>query len=307
MAGQVDLEGRGAAKAGTMVSEHAEVTVIGPDHPWVSRGGVKLAHALDTFTAITGYTREEVLGRNPRMLQSGVQGPDFYASLWRALGEVGHWDGEVWNRRKNGELYPQLLTISAVLDERGETSHFVALFSDISKIKEHERQLEHIAHFDALTGLPNRVLLADRLHHAMAQSHRREKLLAVAYLDLDGFKAINDEHGHAVGDRFLAGLAMRMKSVLREGDTLARLGGDEFAAVFLDLASAGESSQVLARLASAAAEPVKVDQLFLQATASIGVTFFPQTDAVDADQLLRQADQAMYQAKRAGKNRTCIA
>jgi len=269
----------------------------------ITRADGHILEVNDTFTAITGYTREEALGHNPRMLQSGVQGPEFYASLWRALREVGHWDGEVWNRRKSGELYPQLTTISAVSDEQGATSHFVALFSDISKIKEHERQLEHIAHFDALTGLPNRVLLADRLHHAMAQSHRHERLLAVAYLDLDGFKAINDAHGHAVGDRFLAGLAMRMKSVLREGDTLARLGGDEFAAVFLDLASVGESTQVLARLASAAAEPVRVDQLSLQATASIGVTFFPQPDTVDADQLLRQADQAMYQAKLAGKNR----
>jgi len=269
----------------------------------ITRADGLILEVNDTFTTISGYTREEVLGRNPRLLQSGVQGPEFYAGLWRALNTVGHWDGEVWNRRKNGELYPQLLTISAVRDEQGATSHFVALFSDISKIKEHERQLEHIAHFDALTGLPNRVLLADRLHHAMAQSHRRETLLAVAYLDLDGFKAINDQHGHAIGDRFLAGLAMRMKSVLREGDTLARLGGDEFAAVFLDLANEGESGQVLARLASAAAEPVKVDHLLLQATASIGVTFFPQTEAVDADQLLRQADQAMYQAKLAGKNR----
>jgi len=255
------------------------------------------------FTDITGYTRAEVVGRNPRMFRSGVQGPEFYAELWRSLNTRGHWDGEVWNRRKSGEVYPQLLTISAVRDERADTVHFVALFSDISKIKDHERQLEHIAHYDALTSLPNRVLLADRLRQAMAQCVRHGRLLAVAYLDLDGFKAINDQHGHAVGDRFLAGLAVRLRGVLRDGDTLARLGGDEFAAVLLDLGSVDDSATILNRLVGAAAEPVKVDALLLQCTASVGVTFFPQSDATDPDQLLRQADQAMYQAKLAGKNR----
>ena len=257
----------------------------------------------NTFTDITGYTREEVIGRNPRLFQSGLQDRSFYVELWRSLSEKGHWYGELWNRRKNGELYPQLLTVSAVRDEQARTRHYVALFSDISKIKEHERQLEHIAHYDALTGLPNRVLFADRLHQAMAQSRRREQVLAVAYLDLDGFKAINDQFGHAVGDRFLTGLALRMKTVLREGDTLARLGGDEFAVVFLDLGNQAESAQVIQRLASATSETVRVDEHLLQCTASIGVTYFPQSEAVDADQLLRQADQAMYQAKLSGKNR----
>jgi len=257
----------------------------------------------NTFSDITGYTREEVIGRNPRMFQSGVQDRSFYVQLWRSLAEKGHWHGEVWNRRKSGELYPQLLTVSAVRDDMARTRHYVALFSDISTIKEHERQLEHIAHYDALTGLPNRVLFADRLQQAMAQCRRRDQLLAVAYLDLDGFKAINDEFGHAVGDRFLSGLALRMKTVLREGDTLARLGGDEFAVVFLDLGSVAESAQVLQRLTSATSETVHVDDQQLHCTASVGVTYFPQTEAVDADQLLRQADQAMYQAKLAGKNR----
>jgi diguanylate cyclase (GGDEF)-like protein len=204
---------------------------------------------------------------------------------------------------RSGDVYPQLLTISAVRDERARTVNFVALFSDISKIKDHERQLEHIAHYDALTSLPNRVLLADRLRQAMAQCQRHGRPLALAYLDLDGFKAINDQHGHAVGDRFLAALAVRLRGVLREGDTLARLGGDEFAAVLLDLGGIAESATILNRLAGATAEPVKVDTLFLQCTASIGVTFFPQAEAMDPDQLLRQADQAMYQAKLAGKNR----
>jgi len=179
----------------------------------------------------------------------------------------------------------------------------VALFSDITSHKEHQKQLEHIAHYDALTSLPNRVLLADRLHQGMVQAQRRGQLLAVAYLDLDGFKAINDNHGHEAGDQLLIALAVRMKQALREGDTLARLGGDEFVAVLTDLPDTEACVPMLTRLLAAAAQPVHIDELMLQVSASLGISFYPQTEDVDADQLLRQADQAMYQAKLAGKNR----
>lgn len=257
----------------------------------------------DTFTGITGYNRDEALGRTPHLLSSGIQGKDFYNVLWGDLIEKGHWYGEIWNRRKNGEIYAIMLTISAVRDALGNTQHYVALFSDITSLKEHEQKLEHIAHYDALTNLPNRVLLADRLRQAMAQTQRREQRLAVAFLDLDGFKAINDSHGHEVGDQLLINVATRMKQALREGDTLARLGGDEFVAVLLDLADIEAGAPMLTRLLTAAAQPVSVGDLILQVSASLGVTFYPQAEEVDADQLLRQADQAMYQAKLAGKNR----
>ena len=257
----------------------------------------------DAFTSITGYSRDEVLGRNPKMLSSGRHDKDFYAILWRSLVEKGHWYGEVWNKRKNGDIYAVLQTISTVKEDQGGSRKYVALFSDISILKENERQLENLAHYDVLTTLPNRVLFADRLHQAMTQAQRRGQLLAVAYLDLDGFKAINDRHGHEVGDLLLVALAARMKQTLREGDTIARLGGDEFVVVLLDLTDIASSVVMLTRLLAAAAQVVHVGDFELQVSASLGVTFYPQTEDVDADQLLRQSDQAMYQAKLSGKNR----
>ena len=255
-----------------------------------------------SFTRITGYSREEVVGQNPRLLSSGRQDKAFYAAMWQRLAEVGHWSGEVWNRRKSGEVFAELLTISSVRDAAGTVLQYVALFSDITAIKEHQSKLEHFAHFDALTALPNRVLLADRLQQAMAHAQRRGRQLAVAYLDLDGFKAINDTHGHDAGDQVLVALATHLKQVLREGDTLARLGGDEFVAVLIDLEETAVSAPLLTRLLAAAAKPVQLGVHTLQVSCSLGVTFYPQAQEMDADQLLRQADQAMYQAKVAGKN-----
>lgn len=255
------------------------------------------------FSDITGYARDELIGQNPRILNSGRQDPSFYGGMWRMLVENGTWSGEIWNRRKNGEIYVETQTISAVRDAQGNTQHFVALITDITERKEAQLKLERLAHFDNLTGLPNRVLLADRMHQAMAQIQRRGLSLAVVYLDLDGFKEINDRHGHETGDLLLAELARRMKHTLREGDTLARLGGDEFVAVLLEQADIVASEPMLKRLLAAAAEPVQYGAHSLQISASAGITFYPQVAAVDADQLLRQADQAMYQAKLAGKNR----
>ncbi len=256
----------------------------------------------EMFTRITGYTRDEALGKNPRMLKSGMQSPEFYQEMWSALSKEGHWSGEIWNRNKKGDAYAETLTITAVRDASGKLLQYVALFSDITQIKKHAQQLEHLTHYDALTNLPNRTLLADRLQLAMAQAKRRKQVLAVAYLDLDGFKEINDKYGHDAGDRLLTSLAFNMKCALREGDTLARLGGDEFVAVMVDLGDAAASATVLAQLLEAAAEPVQVGDLALCVSASVGVTFYPQREEADADLLLRQADQAMYQAKLAGGN-----
>ena len=275
-----------------------------------AREGIVIAdaqgHVVDTnatFTDITGYSREEALGQNPRvLLNSGRQSDEFYAARLKQLNETGAWSGEVWNRRKNGEVYPEMLTISAVQDTQGKVQNYVALFTDITAMKAHQNQLEHIAHYDALTSLPNRLLLADRLHQSMAQCLRSEQSLGVAFLDLDGFKAVNDQHGHDLGDQLLVTLAQRMKAALRDGDTLARLGGDEFVAVMVGLESPHDCEPVLERMLRAASDPVRLGSVELQVSASVGVTIFPQ-DGADADVLLRHADQAMYVAKQSGKNR----
>lgn len=257
----------------------------------------------NSFTAITGYTREEVIGKNPTILGSGRHPKEYYAAMWRSLIEKGHWYGEIWNRRKSGEEYAEILTISAVPNAQGDTHHYVAHFSDLSEAKKHEKQLESLAHYDTLTALPNRALLADRLQHAMTQANRRAQSLAVLYIDLDGFKTINDTYDHDIGDQLLVALSARMKDVLHEGDTIARIGGDEFVVILTDLTTVSTSEPIVSELLLAVAQPVDLGGLLLRVSASLGVTFYPQPEEIDSDLLLRQADQAMYHAKLAGKNR----
>jgi len=257
----------------------------------------------DAFTQITGYGREESIGRKTNLLHSGRHGKEFYDNMWRDLIETGHWSGEIWNRAKDGRVFAEMLTINAVHDKAGNTQRYVALFSDITSEKEHEQTLKRIAQYDLLTGLPNRSLLRDRLHHAMAQATRRGNVLAVVCIDLDDFHGVNDRHGHALGDQLLATLAHRMKLAIRENDTLARLGGDEFIAVLLDLDNPDQSLHTVRQLLHAASQPVKIGDVSLALSASAGVAFYPQAQEVASDQLLRQAGQALYQSKIEGKGR----
>ena len=255
----------------------------------------------DSFVRITGYSREELIGDTPRILQSGQHGPEFYDAMWMALLEEGLWRGEIWNRRKNGELYPEHLTISAVLDKHGHPSHYVGVVVDITAIKRHEAELDRIAHYDSLTGLPNRVLLNDRLKLAIAKARREHTLLAVCFLDVDGFKPVNDTHGHGAGDHLLIELAERFQVELRGNDTVARLGGDEFIILLADLEDQTACIHTLQRILATVSRPFSISGQMVSVTASIGVTLYP-TQAHDTDTLMRQADQAMYKSKQLGKN-----
>lgn len=267
----------------------------------------KIVEVNDAFCRITGYDRDDVLGHTPAVLSSGRHDAAFYTAMWRALRETGHWQGEVWNRRKDGELFAEMLTISAVGDEHGRAPYYVALFSDITAQKLHESELERYAHYDGLTGLPNRLLMMDRLRQAIAVAERRGSRLAVAYVDLDGFKAVNDTYGHAAGDEVLSTLAERFRQAVREGDTMARLGGDEFVAVLVDPGSSEMVQSVLQRLLDAATREVVWNGHHLKVSASIGLVYYPLGGELDTDTLVQQADEAMYLAKQSGKNRFYLA
>ncbi|NVO04966.1 MAG: EAL domain-containing protein [Rhodoferax sp.] len=253
------------------------------------------------FTRITGYAKDEVLGRTPKLLSSGRHDAAFYQAMWASIAEHDFWQGEVTNRRRDGRLYTEILSISVIRDEQGTLQHYIGVFSDITLLKAHEDELYRIAHYDHLTNLPNRRLFSDRLAQALARSRRSEESVAVCYLDLDGFKAVNDSHGHAVGDQLLIELSRRLQGVLRSDDTLARLGGDEFVLLLASISGLQECQSALERVLEVVATPMEIEGKRVAVTASIGVTVYP-ADPVDADTLMRHADQAMYLAKEGGKN-----
>lgn len=253
------------------------------------------------FCNITGYSREEAIGHTPHLLSSGKHPPEFFQNMWKSITEHGYWQGEVWNCRKNGELYAELLTVSSLMDDDGTTRHFVGLFSDITQAKEQQDILELMAHYDVLTKLPNRVLFADRFSQAVAHCKRSGSMLAICFVDLDDFKPVNDTYGHDVGDQLLVEVANRLKSNVREEDTISRFGGDEFAIIFRDVESVEECEEMLKRIHQSIAQPYHVDDLRLNISASSGVSFYTQEND-DLDTLLRHADQSMYQAKLSGRN-----
>jgi diguanylate cyclase (GGDEF)-like protein/PAS domain S-box-containing protein len=270
----------------------------------ISGADSRILAVNEAFRTIVGYTDDDpLIGTYTRDLRIVYGQNESFATLRDSLDRYGTWEGELRGERPSGERYVAALNVNVVRDEAGEVTHHVAIMTDITQLKSHQSQLEHIAYHDALTGLPNRTLLADRLQLAIAHAGRHRQRLAVVYVDLDGFKAVNDMHGHDQGDALLIAVAQRMRDVLRSEDTLARIGGDEFVAVLGDLDDDAAVETPLQRLLAAASEPVSLAAGEARVSASLGVTFFPQGDATDPDQLLRQADHALYQAKLAGKNR----
>lgn len=289
---QADAELRLAARVFTSSQEGIMIT----------DADSRIVDVNPAFCRITGYARDEALGRPASLLASGCQGPGFYSAMWEALRQSDFWRGEIIDRRKSGETYPGMLSISAVRDDEGVLRNYIGVFADISLLKQHQAELDRMAHYDTLTGVPNRRLLADRLSQALARAHRSGRPLAVCYLDLDGFKPVNDRYGHAAGDRLLIEITSRLKGLLRADDTLARLGGDEFVLLITDLQSTEECQAVVGRVLAAVTVPVSIEGNSVSVSASIGVTLSPP-DIDDPDILLRHADQAMYQAKESGKNR----
>ncbi|MDB5979261.1 MAG: gmr 12 [Pseudomonas sp.] len=259
-----------------------------------------IVHVNRAFMEITGYQQDEVLGLNPKKFKSGRHGPAFYQGMFQTLHANGQWSGEIWNRRKSGEVYPQWQSIRSIKDEGGSISHYVAVFSDITAIKRSQNELTHLAHYDPLTDLPNRLLFTDRTAQALTYAQLNKRGCALLLIDLDHFKHINDSLGHNLGDQVLKSVAGRLGSLLGNGTTLARLGGDEFAVLAENCQQVGQAAAVAQRIIDGLKEPFMYDghQLFI--SASVGISLFP-SDALNAEQLLRNADSALFKAKHDGR------
>ena len=254
------------------------------------------------FKKITGYEDEDVLGKNPKILSSGQQDKSFYQKMWQSIKELGHWEGEIWNRRKNGEFFPEWLTITVVRDENQELIYHVALFSDITSRKQNEQRLYRLAHYDALTELPNRILLEDRLEQAILQAQAQKNIaVSVLFIDLDRFKVVNDTLGHYVGDILLQHVAGRMQACVRGTDTVARLGGDEFVVVLSNMEHGEDAAGVARKIINSISTPFQIQSNDLSIGCSIGISVYPH-NGDNAQTLMKHADTAMYRVKEAGKN-----
>ena len=256
------------------------------------------------FTRITGYTLSEVQGSNPSLLSSGRHDKEFYQRMWQVLDQEGQWHGDIWNRRRSGEVYPQWLSISAI-KTAGEVTHYVGVLSDISMIQESQERLQYLAYHDALTGLPNRLMLTSELDNAIKRAKRHDQMLALLFLDLDGFKAVNDTKGHLAGDELLRLVAERLAATVREADLLARLGGDEFVVLLEDLTGSDHAAAVAIKIMNAFTRPFELHEDAATLSASIGISLFP-LDAHSSADLMNLADAAMYLAKKEGEARFCF-
>lgn len=302
---------KGVLSSGTDITYHKvledQLKMAGTVYESTNQGVVvtdknnKIVSVNPAYTKITGYEPEEALGMDPSHLKSGHHDESFYQALWREIDLTGHWKGEIWDRRKNGEAFPSWQSISSIVNDTGKLTHYVSVFSDITPIKQYQESLNFLAHHDPLTGLPNRLMFNDRVDHALLRCERESTQLALMFLDLDDFKHINDTYGHSVGDQVLQITAKRLEVLLRKEDTVARLGGDEFLILLESDVSKTDIKQIAGKIINDIANPITIDDNEMNVGISIGVAMGPSKD-LDSQSLIGAADRAMYRAKKSGRN-----
>ncbi len=278
----------------TSVFAHAQEAIV------ILNSSREIVDVNHSFIEITGYQKKDIIGRNSQFIFDNPLNSQIYPTIWQSVEKTGSWHGEIFSQRVSGEDYPELLTLSSVRNNNEEVTHYIALFVDITELKKNEEKLLQMALFDPLTGLPNRRLMCDRLTQEMSKASRNNHVIAICYLDLDGFKKVNDTLGHEVGDRLLIEITARLKACLRDGDTVARMGGDEFVIILSSLSGQQQCHDILQRIVDVAKEPVVIDSQIASVSVSIGFTLYPQ-DNSDLKTLIRHADTAMYCAKKRGK------
>lgn len=290
-------------KAMHQIALNARVSAVSSDGIVIVDADNRIEETNPAFTTLTGYMREEVLGKDPRLLASGKHEREFYADMWRVLLATGHWEGEIWNRRKDGEAYLEKLSIYTLKDAQGKVVNRIGIFSDITEIKAEQETVAHHAQHDFLTGLPNRLLFRDRFNQQLAVAKRYSKKFAVMYIDLDRFKPVNDTLGHQVGDQLLMAVADRLKSLVREIDTVSRFGGDEFAILVSEVVTQKDVTTLAEKIQAALRQPFVLESHTVNISGSLGIAIYPD-DGFDMETILNNADTAMYQAKHGdAKNR----
>ncbi len=306
------LEDESAALAGELRRANDELRLARAVFETVQEGVVvtdldaNIVAANAAFRKITEYSDAELKGRNMRLLSSGRQDPGFYSDMWSSLRSTGRWQGEIWDRRKGGEIYPQWLAITTVHDVSGMPAYYIGVVADVSRMRHAQSHLQYLAQHDSLTGLPNRALLGVRFAHTLERMHRNGTRCALLYMDLDGFKKVNDHRGHAAGDQVLKTVAARMRERLRETDTLARVGGDEFVLVLEQICGRADAEMFAHRLIERLRYPINLaDGTQVTVGVSIGISLFPD-DGADPDSLMGKADAALYAAKNSGRGTWCF-
>lgn len=295
-----EIEARNHAESALNLS--AQVFQHSPSAIFITDPQSRIVAVNRAFSELTGYEAYEVLGKTPRILQSGRHDQAFYRAMWDNLTSEGHWKGEIWNRKKDGKMYCERLAISVVRDTDGEPKYYIAVFDDRTEQVIAESRIRHLAEHDSLTNLPNRMLFKDRLEHALAQAHRTNARIALLFLDLDRFKAVNDSLGHTIGDRMLVEVAHRLQIAMRESDTIARYGGDEFVALAPNVRSPEDVAHIAQKLLEILEMPFQIEEHELHTSTSIGVVMYPE-DGESAETLLKNADTALFAAKEAGRDR----